>query len=376
MVTHRSRLLYDRDCVKDAMKKRYRLVQRGSRGGMFYCKDSLTGKRTSLDTCDRDAAQQLVEAMNQAQRQPALNLQIARAYLAAADPSFVNRTWREVMDEFVRVKEGSNRKRSERAMVDKAFSSLRDLQLLATRGEHFLRVLHAGCLSTNSYLRRLHNFALDMGWLPWPVLPKKRWPAIHYRETRGITKEEHELILSRESNAELRAFLGCCWYLGGSQSDMAHLKANDIDWPTKIVGFFRSKTGTAQIVRFGDELGGILKELPSKGPLFPRLAAMDEKHRASRFQRACRRVKVTGVSLHSYRYAWAERARKAGYPERFAQEALGHASKAVHRAYAKKAKVELPPLEDYEKKIIHLNAAQPPEETGPEPEQPAKVLDR
>jgi hypothetical protein len=28
---------------------------------------------------------------------------------------------------------------------------------------------------------------------------------------------------------------------------------------------------------------------------------------------------------------------KCGYPERFAQEALGHDSKAVHRAYAKHA---------------------------------------
>ena len=55
------------------------------------------------------------------------------------------------------------------------------------------------------------------------------------------------------------------------------------------------------------------------------------------------------MSLHSYRYAWAERAKKAGYPERFAQEALGHNSKAVHRAYARKAKVELPPLGEYEK---------------------------
>ena len=43
-----------------------------------------------------------------------------------------------------------------------------------------------------------------------------------------------------------------------------------------------------------------------------------------------------------------------GYPERYAQEALGHKSKAVHRAYAKKARVELPSLESYEKKIVPL----------------------
>lgn len=55
------------------------------------------------------------------------------------------------------------------------------------------------------------------------------------------------------------------------------------------------------------------------------------------------------MTLHSYRYAWAERAIIAGYPERFAQLALGHNSKAVHRAYAKRAQVTLPPLEDYER---------------------------
>ncbi|HEX9255171.1 MAG TPA: hypothetical protein VF938_06485 [Candidatus Angelobacter sp.] len=60
------------------------------------------------------------------------------------------------------------------------------------------------------------------------------------------------------------------------------------------------------------------------------------------------------MSLHSYRYAWAERAYTAGYPERFAQAALGHASKVVHQAYAKGAKVVCPPLENYERKIIPL----------------------
>jgi integrase len=356
------------------MKTRYRLIRRGLRGGAYYCVDSTTGKRTSLGTQDEDEARQIVEAKNQSERQPVLNLQIAKAYLAGADPNFVKRTWRELMDEFVGGKQGSNRTRAERAIADKAFDAIRDLQLMETRGEHLLRTLEAGCISTNNYLRRLHNFALDMGWLPWPVLAKKRWPAIHYREKRGVTAEEHQLIVSGERNLELRSFFWCCWHLGGSQSDVAHLKAEDIDWPSKVIGFFRSKTGVAQIVHFGDGLAEILKGLPTSGPLFPRLFAMDEKHRASLFQRACRRVKVTGVSLHSYRYAWAERARTAGYPERFAQEALGHASKAVHRAYAKKAKVELPPLEEFEKKIIHLNGAKAAEATTAQPEKAVESL--
>jgi integrase len=125
------------------------------------------------------------------------------------------------------------------------------------------------------------------------------------------------LILSRETNPELTAFFRCCWHLGGSQSDVARLKAEDIDWNNRVVSFFRSKSGAAQIVHFGSQLAGVLSELPKSGFLFPVLSAMDEKHRASHFQRACRRVKVKGVSLHSYRYAWAERAKIAGSSAHF-----------------------------------------------------------
>ena len=70
---------------------------------------------------------------------------------------------------------------------------------------------------------------------------------------------------------------------------------------------------------------------------------------------------IKGVTLHSFRYSWAERACRGGYPERFAQAALGHASKAVHRAYARGAKVLCPPLEDYEaveeKRVIPFQQA-------------------
>ena len=72
--------------------------------------------------------------------------------------------------------------------------------------------------------------------------------------------------------------------------------------------------------------------------------------RATEFGQRCRQLGINGVTLHSYRYAWAERAKVAGYPERFAQEALGHNSKAVHRAYAKRALMKIPSLEDYEQR--------------------------
>ena len=99
-----------------------------------------------------------------------------------------------------------------------------------------------------------------------------------------------------------------------------------------------------------------LNQLSTSGPLFPKLSGISDNARSAEFYRRCKQLRIKGVSLHSYRYAWAERAKTCGYPERFAQEALGHNSKAVHRSYARRAQVLLPTLEDYEKKIIPLPA--------------------
>jgi integrase len=86
--------------------------------------------------------------------------------------------------------------------------------------------------------------------------------------------------------------------------------------------------------------------------LFPYLQTVRCGDRATEFKQRCVGLGITGVFLHSYHYAWAERAKQCGYPERFAQEALGHNSKAVHRAYARRAQVKLPSLESYERQAL------------------------
>ena len=173
---------------------------------------------------------------------------------------------------------------------------------------------------------------------------------MEYKERRAITFDEHQKILAREGNPATRAFLQLLWHLGGSQSDIATLTAEDIDWKARTIAYQRAKTGVVALISFGDEVAAILKTLPRSGQLFPALARIHEAHRAKLFLKRLASVNITGVSLHSYRYAWAERAKEAGYPERFAMQALGHSSKAVHRAYSRKAQVTVPPLEDYEKK--------------------------
>jgi integrase len=111
-----------------------------------------------------------------------------------------------------------------------------------------------------------------------------------------------------------------------------------------VISYQRKKTGEYALIRFDAEVERILRALPKEGPLFPYLRTVRPGDRATEFMQRTRALDIKGVSLHSYRYAWAERARRCGYPERFAQEALGHNSKAVHRAYACKAQVVVPPL--------------------------------
>jgi integrase len=328
------------------MKQRFTMFRRGR---VFYCEDTTTGKQASLRTRDEREAHTLLHSRNESFRQPVLNLQIARTYLSATDPEIAGRTWQAPMDSMAQSKTGPTLSRHKQAMRDAAFDLIRELPILETQPEHFLKVLHAGTVSTNTFLRRIHNFALDMNWLPWPILPKKRWPEIRFKEKRAVTSKEHHAIVANEANPERRAYYECCWHLGAAQTDVANLNAEDIDWQNRIVSFHRQKTGTASIIRFGDELEAVLRSLPSFGPLFPNHRQKRETHRSREFARCCNRISITGICLHSYRYAWAERAKTCGYPERFAQEALGHNSKAVHRAYARNAQVTIPSLEDYEK---------------------------
>jgi hypothetical protein len=99
----------------------------------------------------------------------------------------------------------------------------------------------------------------------------------------------------------------------------------------------------------GIKLETILRQLPTTGPLFPYWGKMTANSRAAEFRRRCKILGFEkGISLHSYRYAWAQRAAQCGVPERFAQGALGHASKAVHCAYAKGAEIVCPPIETFQ----------------------------
>jgi integrase len=340
---------------------RFRLFRRGK---VFYAQDSVTGKQESLRTKDRKTAQRWLLAKNEAHAHPVVNLGVARAHLLAHDPRMNERTWSNVMDELCVRGRDSSQERSRRACASKPFDWIRSKVLVETTSEDLLQVLHVGGTATNNYLRRLHNLALSLGWLAWPILSKAAWPKLRCKQRRSISEEEHLRIVTTESNFERRLFYQLLWETGGAQSDIACLTSANITWSERLLWFHRGKLDLSlepAKLRIGPRLEELLRQLPAEGFLFPGLAKISAKYRAAEFSRRCRVLKIKGISLHSYRYAWAERAKNLGYPERFAMAHLGHNSPAVHRAYAKKAKFICPSLDEFEAeqktKVIAFPAA-------------------
>ncbi len=88
------------------MKRRFILYRR-KRGGMFYVEDTETHKQESTGTRNRAEATALLNARNESVRQPQLNLQIAKAYLAGTDSGVSKRTWQDAFNAITENKHGS-----------------------------------------------------------------------------------------------------------------------------------------------------------------------------------------------------------------------------------------------------------------------------
>ena len=146
---------------------------------MFYMQDSATGKQTSLRTKDETEAVSLLEARNAAQRQPVLNLHLARAYLTASDPAFVERTWQIVMEQMQSRGKESSRERYASVFKSPSFDGLRNKKLMETTADDFFAVFKKNQVSINEFLKRLHNFGVHLGWIAIPIVAPYLLSLIH-----------------------------------------------------------------------------------------------------------------------------------------------------------------------------------------------------
>jgi integrase len=136
---------------------------------------------------------------------------------------------------------------------------------------------------------------------------------LKFRTKRAITAEEHALILAAEKNGERNLYYRMVWETGASQSDAALLSAANINHQNRTLCYNRMKTGELAQVSIGEKLASLISQLPETGPFFPTISRTSDNARSAEFYRRCKILKIKGISLHSYRYAWAERARAAGY---------------------------------------------------------------
>lgn len=331
--------------------------------GIFYA-ENRHKERVSLRTRNRATAEEIVRGHKAAVEKPNFAYRVALAYLGETDPDAQTRTWLDVVDAYIkRSAPGPTRNRLETAKKDKALQKILKLNVLQDRPRQaglFFEALNTGGISTNVFLRRFHNFALDMGWIASPIIPRRQWPKVRYAARKAITEEQYLQIIEREQNSEKRAFYQLLWHLGGSQTDIAILTAEAIDWTTRTINFPRKKNHQTCAQRFGDECAAVLEKLPKQGLLLPSIARLGEGDRATYFTLRCRTLGIQGISLHSFRYSWAERAAAVGMPERFAMMALGHKSRAIHQAYSKKLDPTIDSLEVLTKKRQADLKATPP----------------
>jgi hypothetical protein len=215
------------------VKKRFWLCKRGN---VFYLKHAATKKITSLGTTDEEQAQRLLFAKIESLLQPSFSLNIAKTYLAAADPKITTRTWKTVMTEFTaRGRRDSTKNRRGRGAKSKAFDSIRDKKLIETTADDLRTVLADNKTSTNHFLRCWHNLATGLGWLPWPIIPPKLWPKAQGNPKRAVTQEEHARIIAAEKNTERKLYYELLWETGAAQTDAANLTAENIDRATNVL---------------------------------------------------------------------------------------------------------------------------------------------
>ena len=81
------------------VKSSFRLFRRNS--GIWFWENRQTGHQGSFCTRDKTEAKRLLNAKNEAQEIPALNIEMAKVYLNAADPTLSKRTWRYTVEQLM-----------------------------------------------------------------------------------------------------------------------------------------------------------------------------------------------------------------------------------------------------------------------------------
>lgn len=110
----------------------------------YYIQDNQTGEQRSLGTSNKEEAQRLLQAENEARRQSGINLQLGKVYMANAEPKLATRVWQEVMDELTSHGKETSQERCGREVKSAAFNGIRNKPIIETTSEDLKLVLKRG----------------------------------------------------------------------------------------------------------------------------------------------------------------------------------------------------------------------------------------
>ena len=330
--------------------RNYSLFKRGNR---FYAQHRVTRDQKSLKTSNRENAEELLFALNKSQESASQARDMAMVYFRRSDPEATTRTWEVLFEAYVQSRKQTCWERVRRAFKAAEICQVVKMKLVDTRTSDLVATLRQCKRSTQYHVRLAFNYGVKLNWVDKDLIPERLWPKVRWNHFRAITREEHEKICASTEDPERRSFYELCWHLGASQGDAANLDASNIDWNKRLLVYRRAKLdpdSPPANLRIGPELETILRKLPAHGPLFPKIREEKPNRRSGDFWRRSKRLGFPpGCVIHSYRYSWIERAASAGMPERFAMAMMGHQSRFIHQQYAKKAVLECPSLEEFDK---------------------------
>ena len=130
----------------------------------------------------------MVNAKNEAGRQSAVNLQIAKLYIQHSDPQIGTRSWQEVMDKMLKTKRDASLERWRVAVAEnKAFNELTQAYHL----EH--------CYHHEPHAMLAQMLVLMLGFLLFTVFAQLHSPLVRLGQ-RTLEALAHELDLALEED--------------------------------------------------------------------------------------------------------------------------------------------------------------------------------
>ena len=355
----------------------YRL-KKNSRG-IWTAVDKKTKKQTSLKCKGtREQAEEIADIQfgNTDDSNAAHHMKAAEAHLMKCNPEYATNTWDMVADKLIKSKRKcggpmklSTTRTYKSCWNHKGWDVLRHKRCIDTTPRDFEEATKDMGYLNVKFGQKLHNFAINRMLIPYAIMGLDMWPVVTIKGPicRAIKEDEHLKVLKFIDDPKMahwrqlvkthggkpidwmnewKAFLSLLWYTGASQTDASMMKAENVKWDQGVLEYRRIKwkeplkhAPVRVAIAAGGALEKLLKKLPKKGPLFPLLINTDHSNRCRTFARFVDWLDFSNVSMHGYRYSFAERAKEKGMSAEDRMTTLGHKNFEMTSHYDQEAQV-------------------------------------